>query len=335
MRAVVLDKIGKPEVLKISEIEDPIIGDNQVLIRTKYAGVNFADLLARQGLYSWSPKRPYVLGFESSGIVEEIGKNVTSVEVGQSVIAAKQTGGYAELTAVDEKLALTYPSYFNYKEAAAYIATWGTAWLALEEMARVRKGERLLVQAAAGGVGTSAVLLGQALGLEVYGTASTQEKRDFIESLGATALTYDNFDKELEDKPPNCVLESIGGKIFKRSNVCMAPLGRIVIIGGSGIQLNKWNPLSWYKAWKSLPSTNIGKVIKYSKGFMGLHIGRLIPLIDQLRDSFDKLNSIVEENDFRPIVRDDQIFNLEQATIAHQFIHDRKNIGKVLLKTTK
>jgi len=152
MRAVVLDKTGKPEVLQESEIIDPIINDNQVLVRTKYAGVNYADLLARQGLYSWSPKRPYILGFETSGIVEEVGKNVSRVEVGDSIAAVGQTGGYAELNVVDEKLALSYPEHFNYQEAAAFMATWGTAWLALQEMARVRKGERLLVQAAAGGV---------------------------------------------------------------------------------------------------------------------------------------------------------------------------------------
>lgn len=332
MRAIVLDKTGKPDVLHVSEVEEPTLKENQVLIRTKYAGINYADLLARQGLYSWNPKRPYILGFESSGIVEEVGKNVSSIEVGDSVIAAGQTGGYAELNAVDQNLALRYPDHFNYKEAAAYIATWGTAWIALYEMARVRKGEKLLVQAAAGGVGTSAVLLGQALGMEVYGTASTKEKRDFVESLGAKALTYENFDRELKDNSPNCVLESIGGDIYKRSNVCLAPMGRIVLVGGSGIKINKWNPLSWYKAWRALPRTNIGKVIKYSKGFMGLHIGRLIPLLDQMRPSLDKLNNLVTENGFKPIVREDQIFPLEQASSAHQFIHDRKNIGKVLLK---
>ena len=283
-------------------------------------------------MYSWSPKRPYILGFEASGIVEEIGKKVTNIEVGDSVIAAAQTGGYAELNAVDEKLALGYPDHFNYKEAAAYIATWATAWLALQEMARVRKGERLLVQAAAGGVGTSAIILGKALGLEVYGTASTQRKRDFIESLGAHALTYENFDTELKDKPPNCVLESVGGDIYKRSNICLAPLGRIVLIGGSGIHVNKKNPFSLYKAWKALPKTNIAKVIKYSKGFMGLHIGRLIPQFDKLKHSLDHLNRLVSENEFRPIVSEEQIFNLADAGIAHQYIHDRKNIGKVLLK---
>jgi NADPH2:quinone reductase len=332
VRAVVLDKIGNPDVLKVSEIEDPIVKDNQVLVRTKYAGVNYADLLARQGLYSWSTKRPYILGFEGSGIVEELGKDVKQVEVGDNVIAAAQNGGYAELNAVDEKLALSYPDHFNFKEAAAYIATWGTAWVALYEMARVREGERLLVQAAAGGVGTSAVLLGQALGLEVYGTASTPEKRKFIEKLGAKALTYENFDKDLKNSPPNCVLESIGGDVYKRSNICLAPLGRIVLVGGSGIQVNRWNPYSWYKAWRALPRTNIGKVIKYSKAFMGLHIGRLIPLLDQMRPSLDKLNKVVSDNGFKPIVREDQIFDLENASAAHQFIHDRKNIGKVLLK---
>jgi NADPH2:quinone reductase len=316
----------------VSEVEDPIVKDNQVLVRTKYAGVNYADLLARQGLYSWSTKRPYILGFEASGIVEEVGKNVSQIAVGDKVIAAAQNGGYAELTAVDEKLALHYPDHFNFKEAAAYIATWGTAWIALYEMARVRSGERLLVQAAAGGVGTSAVLLGQALGMEVFGTASTQEKRDFIETLGATALTYENFDIDLIDKPPNCVIETIGGDVYKRSNICLAPMGRIVLVGGSGIQVNKWNPLSWYKAWRALPRTNIGKVIKYSKAFMGLHIGRLIPLLDQMQPSLTKLNQIVTENGFKPIIKDDQIFSLDQVSAAHQFIHDRKNIGKVLLK---
>jgi NADPH:quinone reductase-like Zn-dependent oxidoreductase len=114
----------------------------------------------------------------------------------------------------------------------------------------------------------------------------------------------------------------------------MAPLGRIILIGGSGIQVNKRNPISLYRAWKALPKTNIGKVIKYSKGFMGLHIGRLIPQLDILQTALDGLFKIVEENDFRPIVKDNQIFDLKDADKAHQLIHDRKNVGKVLLKTS-
>ncbi|MHA2250787.1 MAG: quinone oxidoreductase family protein [Candidatus Kariarchaeaceae archaeon] len=335
MKAVVLNKTGGPNVLQVTEVDDPTPKRDEVLVQTKFSGVNYADLLSRQGLYSWSAKRPFILGFELAGVVEEVGKGVTSFQEGERVIVGAQNGGYAEKIARHEKFVFPAPEQFTFEESAAFFANWFTVWLALHETARVRKNEILLVHAAAGGVGTAAVKLGIAHGMKVYGTASTKKKQDFIEEMGGIALTYDNFDTELIQNKPDCIIETIGGDVFKRGFEILAPTGRIVLVGASGIQVNKWNPISWFKAWRSIPRTKMSKVLRRSRGFMGVHVGYLAGYYDRFRPSWDELIKVVTDHDFRPIIPKDQIFPMSKVTDAHQLIHDRKNIGKVLLDPSK
>lgn len=335
MKAVVLNKTGGPKVLQIEDVPNPELTPDGVKIDISFSGINYADLLSRQGRYRWSPKRPYILGLEASGTVSEVGDNVTRFKKGDKVLTGVQHGAYAEEVVAPERQVFHSPSHFSDEHAASFIATWGTSWIGLTEMARVRSGERLLVHAAAGGVGTAAILLGNALGLEVYGTASSSNKREFIESLGATALTYDNFDTEMKNTPPDCVIETIGGDIYKRSFKLLSPMGRVILIGATGIQINKWNVLSWYKAWKAMPKTNIQRVIKYSKAFMGVHVGYLLEQVENINQFTNPLFELVSKNNLSPIVHQDHIFPMSKVADAHQFIHDRKNIGKVLLIPNK
>lgn len=337
MKAVILDKTGKPGVLSVTEVDKPTIRENQVLVKVKYAGINYADLLSRQGLYSWAPKRPYVMGLEAVGEIVEIGKDVTDKSIGDRVLVGKQHGGYAEYIKTDSVYALPIPDIYSFEEAVSFGVVWFTAWVGLNEMARVRRGEILLVHAAAGGVGSGAVKLGLALGMKVYGTSSTEEKRMVIKEMGAIPLKYEDFDQELNRMgvQPDCIIETIGGDVYKRGFEILAPMGRIVLIGASGIQVNKWNPISLYRAWRSLPRTKMSKVLRRSRAFMGLHIGYMLEDTDRLIPSWQKMLDIMVKHDLKPVFREEQIYPLSKVGEAHQFMHDRRNIGKILLDPSK
>ena len=340
MKAIVLDKTGSSDVLQVTDVAQPQPTPDEILIKVKYSAINYADILSRQGLYSWSVKRPYIMGLEAAGEVVEIGANVPKdmIQIGDRVVFGGQNGGYAEYLTIHKDYILPAPDNYNWKETAAFGVVFFTSWVAMHEMARVRSGETLLVHSAAGGVGTAAIQLGVAHGMDVYGTASTAEKRKRVEELGATtAFSYDTFDSEMlaRDIRPNCVLETVGGEVYTKSFELLAPMGRVVLIGASSIKLNKWNPWSWYKAWKALPKAKMSGVLRRSRGFMGVHLGYLLAKPDILRPSWDRMLEVIEQHDIHPEIRDDHIFPMTQAGKAHDFINSRQNIGKVLLDPTK
>lgn len=337
MRAIVLESTGGSDVLEVTEVDRPVPTEDEILIKIKYSAVNYADILSRKGLYSWSPDRPYIMGLEAAGEVVEVGNNITTVEIGDRIVYGGQTGGYAEYLTIHKDYILPAPEQYSWKEAASFGVTFFTAWVALHEMARVRRGETVLIHSAAGGVGTAAIQLADAHDMQIFGTSSQPHKRERVEELGATAFGYDNFDTKLQelDIRPDCVLETVGGDVYDRSFELLAPMGRIVLIGASSIKINKWNPLSWYRAWKALPRAKMSQVLRRSRGFMGVHLGYLLADPDTLRPNWRKMLDVIEEHDLRPEIRDDHIFPMSQAGQAHDFIDNRKNIGKVLLDPSK
>jgi len=333
MKAIVLTKTGGPDVLTVTDVDQPQPTADEILVKVKYTGVNYADILSRKGLYSWAPKRPYIMGLEAAGEVVEMGSQVDEVQIGDRVVFGGQQGAYAEYLTVHRDYILPAPETYNWKETAAFGVTFFTAWVAMHEMARVRPEETILIHSAAGGVGTAAVQLARVHGMQVYGTSSTAEKRQRVEELGATAYSYDDFSDTMYtvNIRPDCVLETVGGDIFKQSFRLLAPMGRVVLIGASGIKINKWNPLSWFRAWRALPSATMSQVLRRSRGFMGVHLGYLLADPLTLRPSWNKMIEVIEQHDLRPEIRDDQIFPMSQAGAAHELIDNRKNIGKVLL----
>jgi NADPH2:quinone reductase len=330
MKAVVLEKVGGLEVLKVSEVPTPQPGANEVLVRIHCAGVNYADILARQGLYNWANKLPYILGLESSGTVETIGPDVSKFKVGDRVVVGSKNGNYAEFIVQPEASLLPAPDTLNFAELASLCGNWMTAWIALSELARVRSGEIALIQSGAGGVGTAAIQLAISLGMRVYATTSTPNKMEYLESLGAVPLRYEDFDKSLAAKPPDFILESVGGDVHRRSLKLLAPLGRLVTIGASSIRVNQLNPFSWYNAWKSLPDVSAKDL--HSQAYITLHVGflledhreKIVPIWTQMID-------YMEKHDLKPIVQPEFILPLSEVKTAHQIIETRKNIGKVIL----
>lgn len=340
MKAVVLRKLGKPNVLSVSEIPDPTPPtSDEVIVRIKVAGLNFAETLMRRGLYQWVPrKKGFVLGMEGAGIVEEVGPDVSELAPGDRVVMGSNAGMNAELVKLPKSRVYPAIESFSFEENAAFVASFLTAYVGLAEMARVRAGESLLVHAAAGGLGTAAIQLGKAFRLNIAGTASTPEKIQFLsETMDIHAINYQTddwrtaIDTWTGSQGVDVILESVGGQVFRDSMSCLAPLGRLIIVGLSSIRFNRFNPFTWWGAWRTLPRVNILKMLGRSQGVMAFHVGRLLSeRYDRLMAAITNLRKLVSEHDMRPII--DKVFPLEDVAKAHQRLESRQSIGKVLLK---
>ncbi|HEX3037206.1 MAG TPA: NADPH:quinone oxidoreductase family protein [Thermodesulfobacteriota bacterium] len=337
MKAIVLRKSGGPEILKPMEVEETIPGRREVRVKTHFVGINYADILSRKGLYGWAVKRPYILGMEGSGVIEAVGEGVDPARMGQKVMVGVQYGTYAERIVVPEERAIPVMEQFSMEESAAFLVNYMTAWVALFPLAKLQPKDKVLITAAAGGVGTAAVQLAAKLGCKVYGMSGSREKVDLIKSLGATdGFNYreaECFEKlKAATGGVDVVLEMVGGDIFRRSFDLLNPFGRMVVAGfASLVDLKKWNPISWLKIWKDIPRVKLSRVARKSVAVMATHIGHLLDEEPELLMRIYKdLKSFVNEHDIRPVIS--RVFPFEEARAAHQFIESRKSTGKVLLR---
>lgn len=336
MRAILLEKHGGPEVLVPANVKEPVPGRGEVLVKTAYAGLNYAEILSRKGLYGWAPKLPYILGMECSGIVERVGEGVDPSRIGRSVMVGAKYGAYAERIAVPDKSAVPLVHGFTMEEGASFLVNYMTAWVALFKMAKVGPGEKVLVTAAAGGVGTAAVQLAARAGCEVYGMAGSQTKLDLIKSLGASeSINYRDPDcfKELLSVSGGveAVIEVVGGNVFKRSMQVLTPFGRIVVTGFASLDLNKWNPLSWIETWRDIPRVDVGKLARGSHSVMSSHLGYLLDREAGLMEMiYSELEKFVTEHGIKPVVG--RVLPFDQAAAAHEYVESRKSHGKVLLR---
>lgn len=336
MRAIELKKYGGPEVLVPAVVRDPAPDRGEVLIRTSFAGLNYAEILSRKGLYGWAPKLPYVLGMECSGVIEEVGEGVDPSRIGQRVMAGAKCGAYAEKITVLERNALPLIEGFGMEDGASFLVNYMTAWVSLFNMAKVQAGEKVLITAAAGGVGTAAVQLASRAGCEVYGMAGSARKIDLIKSLGAReGFNYRNSDcfKDLlaHSGGVDVVLEMVGGAVFRRSLQVLNPFGRIVVAGFASLDLNKWNPLSWIKTWRDIPRAHVGELAQRSIAVMSSHLGYLLEREpEKMEQVYTGLKHFVLEHDVKPVIG--KVFPFNQASDAHEYIESRKSTGKVLLR---
>ncbi len=335
MRAYQLRKSGPPGILKIEEIPEPNPNSNEVKVKVETIGINYAETLSRRGQYSWAPKRPYVPGMEAYGEVVEVGTEVTRHKVGGKVIVGQQYGMYAEYACAPEHLCFPAIPTFTPEENAAYLVNFMTAWVALKKLCGVEEGERVLIQAAAGGVGTAAVQIGSALGCQVFGTASRKEKLALIEKLGAyKAINYreeDFYEVIMNDGGGvDCVLEVVGGEVFKQSLRLLKPFGRIAVIGFASMNLKWWNPFSWWQTWKDAPKVKLMSMAKRSSGVFASHIGYLTADMEATGNSWNELRSFVESHQLRPVIGN--VFPFEQLPQAHAMMESRASTGKLVVR---
>jgi NADPH:quinone reductase-like Zn-dependent oxidoreductase len=337
MRAAVLPRTGGCEVFEIQDRPEPSLGPGRVRIRVRAAGINFADLMARQGLYADAPELPTVLGYEVAGEVEELGDGVDSCAAGDRVMAPCRFGGYAELAVVTERDVLRLPEDWSFEEGAAFPVVYGTAYASLVSFGNLRSGERLLIQAAAGGVGIAATQIGKLLGAEIYGTASAS-KHDAIRELGVQhPIDYraKDFADEVrriagEESPLDLIVDGIGAKSWKDGYRLLRPGGRLVMIGASSfVSGDKRNLAKAAVNLTKVPRFNPIKMASESRSVVGLNMLRLWDARGSLDEFIEPLSQWIDQGLLRPVVA--EAFPLERIGDAHRFVGERKNVGKVVL----
>src|SRR5436190_925712 len=244
MRAVVTTRNGDVDVLKVETRPDPTAGKGEVLIRVKAAGLNFADILARQGLYPDAPKKPCVMGYEVSGVIESIGDGVDQTLRGKPVVALTRFGGQSELVTVESSQIFIKPDSLSFEQAAAIPVNYLTAYALIAVMGCLQPGESVLIHNAGGGVGLAALEVAKRLGAITYGTASPG-KHDFLRRRGLDhAIDYRNEDwlsvlkKLTEGRGVELVIDPIGGGHWEKSYQALRATGRLGMFGVSVASAN-------------------------------------------------------------------------------------------------
>lgn len=338
MRQVCIPRYGPPEVLIVQGAPDPRVTPGTVRIAVHTIGVNFADVLARQGLYPDCPRPPVVVGYEVAGRVDEVAADVADLALGQPVLALTRFGGYADRVVVPVQQVFPLPQDMPFTAAAALPVNYLTAYMTLYTCGRLQPGEHVLIHGAAGGVGLAAVQLARLRQAEIYGTASAL-KHAFLHQQGVHH-TIDYYHHDVVavihgltgGRGVDIVLDPLGGRSFAHSYKALAPLGRLIMFGVSrlspGPGRHRFSALWRFLA---MPWFHPLRLLNDNKTVVGVHLGRLWDQTVMLRQTMQTLLQLYEQGQICPIIA--QTFPLAAAAEAHRYLQERRNIGKVLLTT--
>ena len=336
MRQVVIVRRGGPDVLQIRDAPDPTPGAGDLRIAVRAAGVNFADVMARIGLYPDAPPLPAVVGYEVAGVIDAVGSGVTGFHVGDRVMALTRFEGYASAVVVSAAQAFATPASLTDVEAAAVPVNYLTAFLAVVRLGNAGADDTVLVYGAGGGVGIAATQIAKLRNATVIGTASTP-KIDAIRAIGVDhAIDHrrQNVAAEVRrltsGRGADVILDPIGGRQLRVSYDILAPLGRLVIYGVSSAAVGERRSL-WRAARTllAMPSFRPLSLMNHNRGVLGLNLGHLWGEGHQLRSAMHSLLEDVAAGRLRPVVA--ATFPLERAGDAHRYLQSRANIGKVVL----
>jgi NADPH:quinone reductase-like Zn-dependent oxidoreductase len=337
MRSIWITRWGGPEVLEVREGPDPAVGPGQVRVRVHAAGLNFAEVMARQGMYPDAPKAPCVVGYEAAGVVDAVGEGVTELEPGMRVFALSRFGAHASMISVPARQVVPMPEGMSFEEGAALPVNYITAYHMLFRVANVRPGERVLVHMAAGGVGLAVLQLCRTVPEVVtFGTASVS-KHGVLREEGCTyPIDYRTQDYEAEvrrltgDKGVDVVLDALGGKDWKKGFRLLRPMGRLVAFGFANMASGeKRSLLHMARQALGIPLFTPLSLMGENRVVAGVNIGHLWGEVEVLREEMDALCALYREGKIKPHI--DAVFRFDQAAEAHLRIQDRKNVGKVVL----
>lgn len=336
MRAVLLRRPGPPSNLRVEEIPDPVAKPGEVLLSVRAAGVNFADVLARQGLYPDAPRRPFIPGFESSGEVLALGEGVNGFQVGQRVLAFHTSGGYAEKVAAPVGNVLAIPDSLGAQTAVVLPLNYGTAYVALYRTGPLEPGMRVFLHAAAGGVGLAVVDLARRAGLEVVGAASSHFKRERLQAEGVKHVVdsrrarVDRVAKALYGKDGgfDIVIDSVGGRSIAEGIRALKPGGRLVSCGVA--RLSRGGILGALRLFLTTPRINPLLMLRSSRGFYGLNLAPLLRDQANARRILEELLRLTASGEIHP--EPGRVMPLAEAGAAHQLLERRINVGKIVLR---
>ncbi len=330
MRAVVITKHGGPGVLEVQERADPELGPGEVRIDVAAAGINFADVMARMGLYADAPKTPCVVGYEVAGTILELGEGVTGLNHGQRVLAGTQFGGYASQVCAPASDVVALPERLSFEQGAAIPVNYATAWAGLIGYGNLQPGERVLVHSAGGGVGIAATQIAKRVGAEVYGTASPGKHERILELGCDHALDYTQSGWERGLPKFDVILDAVGGKSFRTGYELLRPGGRLVAFGASAIVSGqRRNLLTALRTVVRMPRFSMIKQMSESKAVIGLNMLTLWKDRGTLEPWIGPLQEMLDDGTVEPVVAGD--FSFEEAGAAQTMITERRNLGKVVL----
>src|SRR5690242_18571757 len=336
MRQIVTTSTGGIEAMKVEQRPNPVAKAGEVVIRVRAAGLNFADILARQGLYPDAPPKPCVMGYEVSGVVQAVGKGVNSSFEGKSVVALTRFGGQSELVTVKATQIFEKPDKLTFEQAAAIPVNYLTAYALLVVMGSLHTSESVLIHNAGGGVGLAALQIARKLGAVTYGTAS-QRKHKFLTEHGLDhAIDYRKQDwlpvlQQLTNgRGVDLVIDPIGGAHWKKSYAALRHTGRLGMFGVSTASANGFaGKLKMLKAAIQTPWFHPFALLNKNRGVFGLNLGHMWHEPQKIAVWMRDILRGVDEEWIQPHV--DQVFSFDDAGKAHRHLEERKNIGKVIL----
>jgi synaptic vesicle membrane protein VAT-1 len=337
MRAVWITRSGGPEVLAVRETADPEPGPGEIRIRVRAAGLNFAEVMARQGLYPDAPKPPCVVGYEVAGVVDAAGAGASGPAVGSRVLALTRFGGHADTVCVPAAQALEMPDGMGFEEAAALPVNYLTAYHMLFRVANVRPRERVLVHMAAGGVGIAVLQLCRTVeDVATFGTASAG-KHDVLREEGCThPIDYRDTGYAAEitrltgGEGVDIVLDPLGGGDWRKGMRLLRPAGRLVAYGFANMSSGERRSLvNIARQLVRVPWFTPLGLMDRNLGVAGVNMGHLWQELPMLREELDALAGLWRAGALRPRV--DSVFPFTEAAQAHRRLTNRHNVGKVVL----
>jgi synaptic vesicle membrane protein VAT-1 len=338
MKQIFIVGHGGPEKLQLRESPDPRPGAGEIRIRVKASGINFADILARQGLYPDSPKIPCVVGYEVSGTVEETGRGANQSWLGKDVFSLMRFGGYSDVVIVPEKQVFEKPASVSHAQAAAIPVNYLTAWQLLVVMGSLKPGETVLIHNAGGGVGLAAIDVARHIGATIYGTASSG-KHAFLRQRGLhEAIDYRMKDWTIElnrltnGKGVALITDPLGGNHWKKSYRALRSTGRLGMFGISLATTSKlFGALRLLPLALGMPLFHPLSLMNRNKSAFGVNLGHMWHEADMIAAWMHILLAGVADGWVRPHV--DKTFPLAEVGTAQTYIEERKNTGKVVLTT--
>ncbi|WP_242772189.1 quinone oxidoreductase family protein [Brevibacillus parabrevis] len=323
MKAILVTQLGGPETMQYTDVDIPKISAAQVLIRVEMTSVNFADIKSRYGKKG-AAKLPFIPGLDATGVIEEVGSEVKNLRVGQRVIAFPANGSYAEYVVADEALTFAIPDSISTETAAACPVVSFTSYQLLAKVARLAEGETVLIHAAAGGIGTTAIQLAKLLGAgRVIGSVGSAAKAAVALAAGADhVICHDTEDfvekvRELTDGAgADVILDSISGRVSERSIECLAWYGRLVHFGNASGEIGQIRTLDLHASCRSVLGFSFGTTRKLRPHLLQDTAGQVIDFL--AKGQLD--------------VKIGKVFSLEEAANAHAWVESRQSTGKVLLQ---
>lgn len=332
MKAYLVERFGSWKNLKLKDVDEPKLQGGYAKIKTHFIGLNFADLMQREGVYPRIPKKPFIPGLEASGIVEDIGEGLDKDIIGKRVLAFPIYGSHSEYVFTDKFIEI--PKEMGLNEASALGVQGLTSIYALKKLGRPSQGETLLITASSGGVGSLLIQLGKYLNLKVYGLCGSKEKVEFSYKNGADfVLNYNekNWYGKIKNVKFDIIIDSVGGSLMKKLYPLLNQGGRYIIYGFSAAVSKRFNFLKAIYQFLKMPIFHPFKLISANKTISGFNLS-LIDNVENLRKEIQELFYLWEKRILKPHIF--KIYSFEELPLAHKQMQERKTIGKIIIKSS-